>query len=355
MKPCTIAINPDDYTGRGHEPGSDSSSSRWARYLTEAGHQIRWVDVKRPSIVRDVVGCQGFMWRWGNLRGMERIARRLLPALEYQAGLVMYPDQATCWHYDDKIAQFYALEAAGIPSPVTWVWFDCAAALAWAKTAPYPLVLKLASGSGSVNVRLIPDAKDAREWIYRLFSGVAISLDKREHRYSTWQSRIRAAARAIVKGTKDIVPDRGYPVHVGYTLFQEFLPGNQFDTRVTVIGERAFAFRRLNRPGDFRASGSGRIEYDPGAIDQRFVRLAFQAAEALRTQSVAIDGLYRDGQCVVVEASYTYISWAIHQCPGHWVLRGDKERGQLEWVAGQMWPERAQIDDYLLRLDAHSR
>lgn len=31
------------------------------------------------------------------------------------------------------------------------------------------------------------------------------------------------------------------------------------DTRVTVIGHCAFGYRRYNRPGDFRASGSGRL------------------------------------------------------------------------------------------------
>ena len=35
--------------------------------------------------------------------------------------------------------------------------------------------------------------------------------------------------------------------------FQEFLPGNAFDTRITAIGNRAFGFLRENRPRDFRA------------------------------------------------------------------------------------------------------
>lgn len=47
-----------------------------------------------------------------------------------------------------------------------------------------------------------------------------------------------------------------------YILFQEYLPDNEFDTRVTVIGNRAFAFRRFNRKKDFKASGSGEIDYD---------------------------------------------------------------------------------------------
>ena len=48
-----------------------------------------------------------------------------------------------------------------------------------------------------------------------------------------------------------------------YILWQEFIPDNQRDFRVTIIGRRyAFVFWRNNRPGDFRASGSGLIDYD---------------------------------------------------------------------------------------------
>ena len=38
-----------------------------------------------------------------------------------------------------------------------------------------------------------------------------------------------------------------WQIDKNYIYFQEFIPGNEFDTRVTVIGDRAFAFRRMNR------------------------------------------------------------------------------------------------------------
>ena len=42
-----------------------------------------------------------------------------------------------------------------------------------------------------------------------------------------------------------------------YVYFQEFLPGNNFDIRIIVIGDKAFGLKRMVRKGDFRASGSG--------------------------------------------------------------------------------------------------
>lgn len=45
--------------------------------------------------------------------------------------------------------------------------------------------------------------------------------------------------------------------HKGYIYFQDFIPNNNYDTRVKVIGNRCAALRRYNRKNDFRASGSG--------------------------------------------------------------------------------------------------
>ena len=49
----------------------------------------------------------------GGMRIFRRCVKslgRLLPVIEKELGLVVYPDQNTCWHYDDKIAQYYLLK-----------------------------------------------------------------------------------------------------------------------------------------------------------------------------------------------------------------------------------------------------
>ena len=347
-----IAIHPDDYTSPGKEPESDASSPRWARLLKDEGHEVRWVDVRRADILEQLRGCQGFMWRWAHFNGMGRIARRLLPVIERELKLTVYPDQSTCWHYDDKIAQAYLLDAAGISVPKTWVWFDQDAALEWATTATYPMVLKLAAGAGSTNVRLIENPEQASKWIRVLFERRVTSLNPMQIAESGWRRKVRAAARIMVKGTYPVFADNGVEAQSGYVLFQEFLPGNAFDTRITVIGRRAFGFRRFNRDNDFRASGSGRIDFDPLKVDEGFVRCAFRTAGTLGTQSCAIDGLYRNGLPCVGEISYTYLSAAVFKCPGHWTLEGEPDSGVLKWVDQQMWPEEAQVQDFLERLES---
>lgn len=329
-----IAVQPDNYGP------NDASSPIWIRLLQEAGFEVRQVDVYRADILDQLKGCDGFMWRWAHFGGMGRIARRLLPVIENCLKIPVYPDQKTCWHYDDKIAQAYLFEALGVPCPKTWLWFNFEAAVEWAASASYPMVLKLSGGAGSVNVKLVINYEEALVWIGRLFSQRVTSLEETQFQPHTVSQRLKRAAKTLLTGEKPIYCDNGFEPQSGYAYFQEFLPNNDFDTRVTVIGNRAFAFRRFNRADDFRASGSGKINYDHREIDTKFISLAFDVSNKLQAQSCAIDGLYRDGEPVVGEVSYTYASWAVHECPGHW-------DNDLNWHEGRMWPEEAQIEDYI--------
>ena len=327
-----IAIQPDNY-GIG-----DASSPIWEKLLKSAGHDIRRVDVRRADILKQLEGCDGFMWRHAHFNEMHLIAKRLLPVIERELGLTTYPDHKTCWHYDDKITQSFLFEALNIPTPKTWVWFDKKNAHEWAEKANYPTVLKLFAGAGSSNVKLIQEKSIAHRWINRLFGSGIQSLNEKDF---SFRSRLREAL-AITRGKQ-----KYQETHHGYVYFQEFLPNNNYDTRVTVIGNRAFAFRRFNRPNDFRASGSGLIDYDVNYIDEKFIRLAFETANKLSTQSCAIDGVWRGNTATTVEVSYTYISKAVLDCPGHWVLNGHFNTGDLKYVDGHMMPEEAQIIDYL--------
>lgn len=348
----TIAIQPDNYG-----PG-DSGSFIWTRKLRESGHLVRTVSVYSNELMKDLNECDGFMWRFAHWPNLGQIARRILPVIENYLGLVVYPDQRTCWHYDDKIAQKYLLEVAEISTPQTWVWYDAEMAKEWSLSAQYPLVLKLARGAASKNVRLISSHKEAEVWIDKLFSrGVYGFNKKKENLFRLVRQRLRAIGSLLIDEDY-IYPkprETAWELHKNYVLFQEFLPDNSYDTRVTIVGRRAFGFRRYNREDDFRASGSGKIDWSPECVDPKFIRLAFRTAETLGCQSCAIDGLYRGNEPVIGEISYTYVSWAVHKCPGHWELKGDPDTGELIWKEGKMWAEEAQVADFLQRLKTHKQ
>ena len=127
----------------------------------------------------------------------------------------------------------------------------------------------------------------------------------------------------------------------GYIYFQDFLPDNKFDTRITVIGNRAFGFKRNNRPNDFRASGSGQIIYDTEGIDKRCIAIAFGIVAKLNAQSLAFDFILdKNHDPQITEISYCYQNKAIYDCPGYW---DDK----MSWHESHVWPEDAILIDLL--------
>lgn len=80
------------------------------------------------------------------------------------------------------------------------------------------------------------------------------------------KERLKEGIEYIKTGKYPKLPSWHYILQKDYVYFQKFLPNNTYDIRITVIGERCFGFIRYNRENDFRASGSGKIEYDTSKI-----------------------------------------------------------------------------------------
>ncbi len=343
-----IGIHPDcDWGG--------PYSGKWRETLRAAGAETRDLNLLAPDALEQARACDGVMWRWAHTPQDKQSARRILHVIEHTLGIPVFPDSATAWHYDEKVAQYYLLKGLGAPVPETWVFWRREDALAWAPTAPYPLVFKLSCGAGSSHVTKVQTAEEAAHLINLCFvwglhptDEAGMGRQMRARSAMLWQGLRRRLTDGLRYGLTGRLP----PVHplwwrpeFGYVYFQRFVAGNEGDTRITIIGDRAFGFRRRNRPSDFRASGSGLIDHDPSQVDLRCVETAFRVSKAGRFQSMAYDFLFDDGKPVIGEISYTFADWAVQACPGHW-------RPDLTWVEGPMWPEEAQARDFLQRVTA---
>lgn len=112
-------------------------------------------------------------------------AKRIIFALEH-AGVKVFPDFKTGWHFDDKVAQKYLLEAIDAPLIPSYVFYDKAEALEWAKKTDYPKVFKLKGGAGSANVKLIKSFKKAKTLINKAFDKGFTQYD----RFGAFKERI---------------------------------------------------------------------------------------------------------------------------------------------------------------------
>jgi len=324
-------------------PQSGTYSDRWIPYCQSKGIDYKLVCCDEPDIILQLEDCDALMWHFYHTGSREvKYARQLLYAVE-ASGRVVFPGFRTVWHFDDKVGQKYLLEAVGAPLVPAVVFYSPDRALRWARSAVYPQVFKLRTGAGSSNVLLVRNWKGASKLINRAFGrgfrqvNPLADLKERWRKYRVGRGNLSGVLRGVCRL---VVPTRFARMasrEKGYVYFQEFVPGNTFDTRVVVIGHQAFAIRRMVRKNDFRASGSGEILYDKALFSETTVRLAFDMAEKLRSQCVAFDFLTSEGKDVVVEMSYGFNPEGYDACPGYW----DKN---LNWYPGPFNPYGWMVD-----------
>ena len=328
-------------------PGS--FSDRWIEYCQQKNIPYKTVDCHSSDIIEELADCSFLMWNWSQTYAEDMlIARGLIKAVE-SMGIRVFPNSETCWHFDDKVTQKYLMEALGIPMVKSYVFLDRTKALAWAEKTEYPKIFKLRGGAGSSNVFLVNDINKAKKFINKAFTTGFPAVSRwnalserwwrfrRDKTFVSFFNISRGVFRVLVRNP--IL--KRLPVQKNYAYFQDFIPDNDSDIRVIVIGDRAFGIKRMVRDGDFRASGSGKLQYEPEQISPKCIRMAFDLAKEVRSQSLALDFVFSDGDPLIVEISYAFPSDFCLPCPGYW-------KSDMTWVEGSFHPQDFMVDDLIV-------
>ena len=324
-----------------HVSGQPHGFTRgWQDACRRRGLVCDKVNAYEDDIIARLRDYDLFLWHPRQVLPQDLLAARPILDSARMAGLRIFPDWNTAWHFDDKLAQKYLLEAVDAPAVPTHCFFDEEQALTWLESASYPLVWKLRRGAGSANVRLLRDAACARRLCRRMFrEGLpAIPSDFRDVKARIGRVRSlrdllsklrrRPAQLAFFARSRRLIGREA-----GYFLVQDFIPDNTFDIRIVVVGDYQWGFTRNVRPGDFRASGSGRIDYDRDRIPSECLRIARNVYERIDAQCLAFDFLLDERRGpMIVEISFGFVPDAIHACPGLW-------RGDGRWRSEVIHPE----------------
>lgn len=350
MDRLIVGIHPDQI-------GKESYSKKWDEFLKKMGVEVKILNLLATNALEQAKGCDGIMWRWQHRPAHKQSAKMILYTIENILHIPVFPENASAWHFDEKVAQYYLMQAINIPTVNTWVFWHREQALQWAQETSYPIIFKLSSGAGSSNVLKLNNAEEAVYYIKQMFERGVFPYQYHEYKKSFLKklgnlaqlySNVKQSITFLLKDQYPKLNPIWWKPEYGYAYFQEFLPDNDFDTRITIIGDRAFGFRRLNRPNDFRASGSGKIDFDPEKINLECIRIAFDASRKGNFSCMAYDFLFKDGRPLICEMSYAFADWAVEACPGHW-------KSDLTWVPGNMWPEEAQIEDFIKRIKLNAK
>lgn len=329
-----------------HRPSS--YSDRWIEYCQEHSIEFKLVDGYADDIIRQLSGCAAFMWHFRHDSPSDMlIARSVLRAAE-ALGLKVFPDERTSWHFDNKVAQKYLLEAVGTDGVPSYVFSTKEAAQRWVNEAEFPKVFKLSSGAGSYNVRLVHSRSHAAKLVKKAFGGGFPPFPRwQPFRERVWQLRRDRSGRALVNVLRGLYravwPNRTMaklPRHFDYVYFQDFIPNNDSDVRVMVVGERVCAAKRSVRDGDFRASGSGKVIYQKDLIPKDCLALGLELSKKIKAQALAIDFVFDQTRPLVVEISFGSPPAFYFPCPGYW-------DSNMQWVEGAFRVEDFMIQDLL--------
>jgi glutathione synthase/RimK-type ligase-like ATP-grasp enzyme len=274
-----------------------------------------------------------------------KFAKQLLFSLE-ATGKKVFPDFKTVWHFDDKLGQKYLLESAGIPHAPTYAFYTKKEALAWARETTYPKVFKLRNGSTSDNVKLVHSKRQAAGLIRRAFGmGFAqyrgwSNLKERFRKYRLGKTSIWEVEKGFLRLFRHTDYARVTGREKGYIYFQDFIPGNDHDIRVFVVGDKAYALKRMVRKNDFRASGSNIMYVEKKHFKNEVIRAAFDISEKLQTQLLAMDFVLLEDKPLVVEISYGTPVKNYDACEGYW----DRN---LKWYEGNFDAAGSMVEEVL--------
>jgi glutathione synthase/RimK-type ligase-like ATP-grasp enzyme len=257
---------------------------------------------------------------------------------------LVVPNFASVWHFESKVSQSYLFRFAGIHTPETTVSFNYEDALELVAQETFPLVFKRSHGAGSSNVKLIPNARAARVEISKIFAQQVWDRETQKGR-----SRVQIVIRNMLKPwlwskiRQNILKDE----RSGVVYWQEYVPHNSADLRITAIGDRyAYGFWRNNRPGDFRASGSGRVDYQR-EIPEDVIKLCLQINRKYDFDSMAYDVLFdSERRAIIAEMSYGYLDSVPQKTKGYYELQNN---GEVVLRPGHTWPEQLWVDWALIR------
>lgn len=311
-------------------------SQPWIKYCELQGIDYKVVNPYDENIV-DIVksDCSAFMWHHHHSDYRDNLfAKQLIFSLE-EAGIKCFPSSSTTWHFDDKVGQKYLLESIGAPLVPSHVFYTKKEALLWIEKVSFPKVFKLRGGAGSSNVRLVESRYKARRLVNKSFSSgfspsnhFHLFVDSLKKFFHGYAKTYDVAKYSYILARSMFIPSM-LPVQKGYVYFQDFIENNDFDIRVVVIANRAFAIKRMVRKNDFRASGSGNIKYDRHEINEQCVKIAFEVGGKLKLQCVAMDFVFKNERPLIVEMSYGFSVGGYTPCPGYWTsdMKWHEEKG----------------------------
>lgn len=243
----------------------------------EMGVSYKVVDLLATDWVESFrnCACDAFLvWPSCATTVIKQVFDYRLRIMEHDLGMRIYPTWQECWLTEHKPRLRDWLEAHGFPHPRTWVFHERGQALAFARNAPLPIVVKTATGASA--------------------SGVSIVRNR--------PAMMRIIRKAFGPGLRP----RRYDVHDrqhGFVYLQEYLPDVE-EWRMVRIGDSFFGYRKEKGPDGLHSASHKWSFLDPGV---ELLDLLKAVTDASGFTSMDVDIFRtRDGRLLVSECQTVF-------------------------------------------------
>ena len=314
-----------------HVPHDGSHPTHWSRVWLELNdprfkfEPLNLLDCDVQSVSQNF-DC--ILWCVDHYRHEETEIAHILIEYFENCGLTTFPSSKDFKSFDDKIHQSLLMASNAIGAPEFHLFYSKTSALEFSMKAKFPVVFKLTRGSGSHNVKLIPDAKAYKKCVDAMFGNGMASAPRIGFKISSNLQSVSSLsdvwhrAKKIPGFIKNIKSSQSLPREKGYIYSQAFIENDGFDLKIAIVNNKLSYACRNVREKDFRASGSGSIFYDRTLISDKLIDAAKCAYKALELSCVGLDYVIEvgTGQPFLVEMCYGFSNSAQYDCGEYYDL-----------------------------------
>lgn len=248
---------------------------RYKRFLDFNSIPYKVVDLKRSDWIEQCKDLDILIVAYTSEPSRLNEMQAKTGILEQFHNVLCYPAAKDLWSYEDKVRVYYLINEYGFTHAKTFITHDYDEAMAFVKTAQYPLVSKIKTGSCSRGVELVKDSSRAMKIVKQSFG-----LGRR----ALWT----------------------YSFEKDYVYFQEFIHDATCDIRVFMVGDVIAGYHRRMKGDDFRASGAGLL--DRRLFPDDVIQTSLAVKEKWDTTILAVDYVDTNNSTEhkIIEASISF-------------------------------------------------
>ncbi|MCK4090026.1 hypothetical protein HCY66_08015 [Acinetobacter radioresistens] len=245
---------------------------KYERFLKNNNINYSYFDPYRSDWIEKAENYDLIIWHTDSDPSTQDIAKSKIYILE-KMGKHCLPSYEEIWSYEDKIRAHYLYKLYKLPAIPTFVSHSKSEIIDYLKSAKYPLISKISTGSASFGVDKLDNYDQAKKVVDQVF---------------------------CYKGKETYFK---YSCQKDYIYFQDFIEDATYDLRVMSVGNELFGYYRYPNKGDFRASGAG--NYEKKGIPNEALELAYQVKEKFGSSFLATDFVYSEKlkKFLIIESS----------------------------------------------------